>query len=123
MSQTKNPLWNYLEDGVIANGNTQYIQVPIIRGTIGCHIGWIDATSSATITLELTSFPPEEAANGAAAGFIWKDSGVSITGPTASAAASSLVNVENCRQSRARLKVVAAANTSLVIYNGDQVLG
>lgn len=123
MSYSKRALWDYKKDGTIAAAATQYIPVPVIRGAIGCQIAWVDATSSATITLELSSFPVEEAANDAAAGYVWEDSGVTITGPAASAAGSSVVNVENVRQSRARLKVVGAATTSLIVYNGDQVLG
>lgn len=121
MSASKNAIWDYKRDGTIANGATQYIGVPVIRGMIGVHIAWIDATSSATITLELSSFPPEEAATATAGTYQWKDSGVAIAGPAASAAGSALVNVENVRQSRARLKVVGAADTKLIIYNGDQI--
>lgn len=120
MSVSKKPLWDYRADGTIANGATQYISVPVIKGMIGCHIAWVDATSSATITLELSSFPIEEATTTTAGTYQWKDSGVSITGPAASAAGSALVNVENVRQSRARLKVVGAAVTSLIVYNGEQ---
>lgn len=120
MSFSKKPLWDYKVNGTIANAETKYVGVPVVKGMVGVHIAWIDATSSATVTLELTSFPAEEAATDAAASYFWKDSGVSITGPAASAAGSASVNVENVRQSRARLKIVGAANTKLIIYNGDQ---
>ena len=121
MSVSKTPIWHYLTNGVIAAGTT-YIALPITKGTIGCHIAWTDATSNAALTVELTSFPEDDVALGAAASYFWKDSGISLTGPAASAAGSVEVNAENVRQSRARLKVVAAANTSLIIYNGDQPL-
>ena len=120
MSVSKKPLFDYKVDGTIAAAATVYVQVPVVKGMVGCHIGWIDATSSATITLELSSFPTEEAANGAAAGYVWKDSGETFTGPAGSAAGSLLINIENVRQSRARLKIVGAATTSLLIYNGVQ---
>lgn len=121
MSYSKKALWDYKRDGNIANAATQYIGVPVIKGMVGCHIAWIDATSSATITLELSSFPEEEAPVATAGTYQWKDSGVSITGPAGSAAGAAVVNVENVRQSRARLKVVGAATTKLIIYNGEQV--
>lgn len=120
MSYSKNALFDYKRDGTIANAATQYIGVPVVKGMVGVYIAWVDATSSATITLEFTSMPPEEAATTTAGTYQWKDSGLSFTGPAASAAGSLLINVENVRQSRARLKVVGAANTKLIVYNGEQ---
>lgn len=120
MSYSKKPLFDYKVGGVIANGATQYVGVPVVKGMVGCYIAWIDTTSSATITLELTSFPPEEAPTTTAGTYQWADSGESFTGPAASAAGSLMINIENVRQSRARLKIVGAADTSLLIYNGDQ---
>ncbi len=122
MSVSKKPLWDYKVDGTVAAAATAYVAVPVIKGMVGCHIAWIDATSSATITLELSSFPVEEATTNVAGTYQWKDSGVVITGPAASATGGVLVNVENVRQSRARLKIVGAATTSLIIYNGDQAV-
>lgn len=105
--------------GTVANGVTKYVGVPIVKGTLGAHIAWLDATSSAAITLELSSFDGDEApVEEAGSAWEWKDSGVSITGPAASAAGSTLVNVENARQRRARLKIVAAANCSFDIKLG-----
>lgn len=109
--------------GLIANGATQYIGVPIHDGLIGLHIAWPDATSSATITLELTSYDSIDApVTTAGTADIWKDvsATVSITGPAASARGSAQVNVENVRQRRARLKVVAAADTTLTVLDGAQ---
>lgn len=120
MSASKKPLFHYKVDGTIANGATKYVGVPVVKGMIGAQISWVDATSSATITLELSSFPPDEVATDAAASYYWADSGETITGPAGSAAGSTLVNLENVRQSRARFKIVGAATTSLIIYNGDQ---
>lgn len=116
-------LWDYGRDGVIAAAATQYIEVPISRsGVIGLYIAWVDATSSATITLEWTSFGKEDAPVTTAGTYQWKDSGEVITGPAASAAGAAAVNLENVRQGRARLKVVAAANTSLIVCNGDHTV-
>ncbi len=115
MSVSKKPLF----EGVLTHPVTQYVNVPVVKGMLGCHIAWKDATSSAAITIELSSFPVEEAVTETAGTYQWKDSAVVITGPAASAAGSVLVNVENVRQSRARLKIVTAATSTLVIYNGD----
>jgi len=41
--------------GTVASGATIYVSVPIRDGRIGAFVGWLDAVSSATITLELTS--------------------------------------------------------------------
>lgn len=120
MSASKKPIFHYLTDGTLTHPTTQYIGVPVVKGMIGVYIAWIDATSSATITLELTSLPYEEAVTTTAGTYQWKDSGLTFTGPAGSAAGSLLVNVENVRQSRARLKVVTAANTKIIVYNGDQ---
>jgi len=106
-----------LFSGAIPTGTTVYVPIPVKAGCIGAFIGWPDAVSSATITLELTSnMTVSPVVAGTAAQ--WKDSGVSITGPAASAAGSSLVNVENVRQRRARIKIVTAAATTLDIRDG-----
>lgn len=104
--------------GTLTHPTTQYVPVPVHNGTIGAYIAWKDATSSATITLELTSLNPEIASDTSTTAWHWKDSGVSITGPAASAAGASLVNVENVRQGRARLKIVTAATSVFEIMDG-----
>lgn len=111
----RNPLFK----GVLTHPTTQYVGLPIHDGVAGGQIAWKDATSSATITLELTSFGPDEApGNVAGAAWEWKDSGETITGPVASAAGSTLVNLENVRQRRGRYKIVTAADCDLEIYDG-----
>lgn len=105
--------------GPVLNGVTKYVRVPVREGTIGIHIGWLDATSSAAITLELSSFPgANDQFASAGAAWEWLASGVAIPGPTGAAASSSGVNVENVRQNYARLKIVAAANCSFDIRDG-----
>jgi hypothetical protein len=108
---------NQLFHGVIASGATYYLEVPVRGGALGAHIGWTEAVSSATITLEFSS-NIEIAATIAGTAADWKDSGLSFTGPAASAAGALLINVENVRQTRARLKIVAAAVTVLRILDG-----
>lgn len=110
-----------LFDGPIATSTTQYIGVPIHEGRVGLYIAWLDATSSATITLEMTSLGAEDAPLATAGTYQWKDSAISITGPAASAAGATMVNVENVRQLRARLKVVTAANSIFKIFDGVDV--
>ena len=100
--------------GRLASGVTEYYEVSVRAGTIGLHIGWFDAVSSATITIELTSVPGV-AANSTVA-WHWKDSGVSITGPAATAIGAASINIENVRQIRARIKIVTAAITQLGIW-------
>lgn len=116
MSWSKKPLF----EGTVASAATKYVAVPVHKGALGCHIAWTDATSSATITLELSSFPDELAPTETAGTYQWEDSGETITGPAATAAGSTVVNLENVRQSRARLKIVAAADSEFIIFDGIQ---
>lgn len=97
--------------GTVANGVTKYIELPVRKGTVGVQISWLDGVSSATVTIELGSFP---GVNVAVAGNAWEwaPSGIAITGPAATAAGSAIVNIDNVRQSRARLKIVGIAATS-----------
>ena len=103
--------------GKVATTTTFYVPVPVRDGTIGAQLGWLDAVSSATFTLELSSF---EGATKTSAGtaWEWKDSGLTIAGPAASAAGSTLVNVENVRQKSARFKVVTAAVSEFDFRDG-----
>lgn len=112
--QSESPV---LFSGIVANGETKYVPVPIRNGTLGCQIGWLTAAASATITLELSSFPDVNP-NVAGTAYQWTDGGITITGPAASAIGSVLVNVENVRQKQARLKIVGAATTPLEIRDG-----
>jgi len=107
--------------GTLTHPVTQYVAVPIHDGVVGLHIGWLDATSSATITLELSSFPAYDAPyDSAGSAWEWKDSGETITGPAASAAGATLVHLENVRAMRGRLKIVTAATSVFEIYDGAQ---
>lgn len=102
----------------VANGETKYIEVPVRDdGSIGLQLAWMDATSSATVTLELTSYRRVAAAVVGNA-WEWKDSGLTFTGPVASAAGSLQINIENVRQLRARLKIVGAAASTLDLRGG-----
>jgi len=106
----------------LALSGTAYINVPIKKGTIGLQIAWLDATSNATITLELTDYNADDApTTTAGAANVWLSSGVSITGPTAAAIGGSLVNAENVRTKRARLKIVTSATTNIEILEGGTV--
>jgi hypothetical protein len=104
--------------GQVLNGATKYVGLEIVDGRVGCHIIWTDATSAATITLELTSLDDIDAPTTTAGTYQWKDSAVTIVGPTGAGASSSLVNVENVNQKRARLKIVATANCNFIVLAG-----
>lgn len=104
--------------GQLPTSTTIYVQVPVRNNTVGASIHWSDATSSATITLEMTSHPSGKDASGAGTAALWKDSAVTVTGPSAAAIGCSLVNVDNVRQKYARLKIVTAAVSNLEIWDG-----
>lgn len=108
-----------LLDETIATSTTKYVGVPIIDGKIGLDIGWRDGTAAATITLELSSANGTKLAlTDTTNAWEWKDSGETITGPTASAAGGSFVHLENVRQKRARLKIVTTASSDMIIWHG-----
>lgn len=105
--------------GTQASGTTIFVPVNVVDGCVGVHISWLDATSAATIALELSSWPwPLAADNAAASDVTWPDSGETITGPAAAAAGSALINLSNVRQLRARLRIVASADCSWAIWRG-----
>ena len=94
--------------GKLANGEVKYLAIPIHDHTIGLHIAWLDAVSSAAIVLEMAG-NADVSASTAGTAAQWKDSGVTVTGPTATAIDSALLNIDNVRQAQARLKITAAA--------------
>jgi hypothetical protein len=114
MDSARKPIFK----GVLTHPTTKYIGVPIRDGVLGLYIAWLDATSSAAITLELTSIPPADAPVETAGTYQWKDSGVAITGPNATAAGAALVNQNNLQQKRARLKIVTVATSNIEVWDG-----
>lgn len=104
-----------LFSGVIPTSTTIYVPVPVRNGQIGAQITWPDAVSSATITLEIGSTPAAPSVAGTAK---WSDSALTFTGPAASAAGTLAINIENCRQKFARIKIVTAAVTTLDVWDG-----
>jgi hypothetical protein len=110
---------NPLFSGVLTHPTTAYVGIPIKDGALGAQIAWKDATSSATITLELSSYDPQVAPIASAgSAWHWEDSGVTITGPAGAAAGSIVVNADNVRQQRARFKIVTIATTTIDILDG-----
>lgn len=103
-------------DAPIAGGQTFYVGLPVVNGAIGAQVTWPDATSAATLTLQLSSNPGTPGA-GAAADFT---DAASFVGPVGAAAGATLINVDNVRQKFARLKVVTSATTKLVVWDGLQ---
>lgn len=103
--------------GNVANGETKYVRIPIHDGKIGSYIGWKTSGSSAAVTLEMTSVPIE-GVDEAGAAWQWKDSGLSFTGPAGAAIGALLINIDNVRQTDARLKIVGAAASVFEIWDG-----
>ncbi len=109
-----------LFQGTIPTSTTIYVPLHVVDGAIGAHVGWKDATSSATLTVELSSIPGVSATSAGAA-WEWLGSGVTVTGPAASAIGGASINIENVRQKYARLKIVTAAVSQFEIH--DAVAG
>lgn len=99
----------------LTNGSTTYVELPMAEGTMGLGIRWADATSSATITLETTNELPNVVAYNSTTAGDWFSESTSITGPSASAAGSSMKHLGNIGAARARLKIVCAADSKLRI--------
>src|SRR5690606_6576767 len=94
-----------LYKSTLANGSTVYVPLVVRDGRVGCHIAWKDATSAATITLEASSFDQVDApVLTAGSAWLWKDTAVTIVGPSGAAAGAAIVNVTGLYQRRARLK-------------------
>lgn len=113
MQHAHGVIWNY--ETLITSGATQYIEIPVSCALVtAVHIRWRDATSSATITLESSNEDPDRVSGTSTTAGDWiAESSVTITGPSASAAGGSMLHLANFGSERARLKVVAAADTRL----------
>jgi hypothetical protein len=102
--------------GQLSASTVTYIEIPVRCGCVGAQVAWPDATSAATIGLEFSSNPGAGASSTKADD--WTDSGVTITGPAATGAGSVMLNVDNIRQKRARIKVTTTAVTNLTVWDG-----
>jgi len=102
-------------EGAVLNTVTKYVALRPRDGFVSGTLGWLDATSNATCTLEYTDSAdaPAEAAGDA---WQWAPSGETVTGPVASAAGVELLSFA-CQHSRARLKIVATADCDLSIWD------
>lgn len=86
---------------------TTYVGLPVSCGTIGGSVFWSSTSLIATFTVDVTTANQQEApVNDTSAR--WVGSGVSFPA-AASAAGGFAINLENVRQARARLKIVATA--------------
>jgi len=109
--------------GPIATSTTKYIGVPI-KGSgpersLGLTVGWTDATTAATVTIEFSNESADDAPiETAGDAWTWLDSGETVTGPTGAAAGGTFVALQNVQAKRARLKIVTTANSDFVILDG-----
>jgi hypothetical protein len=102
-----------------------YVEIGGVDDVIqSIQISWPDAISSATITLQSSNFLVTTdvplagqaiARSDEVDGYRWADESVSITGPVAAAAGSTMIHVGNCGARRLRLKITVTANTQLYI--------
>jgi hypothetical protein len=111
-------VWDYRKNGTIGVGTT-YIPLPDMQGGhVGSlHIRWPDATTSAVLTVEQSN-DPDVLINSTTAGE-WipeADINTAIVSPTGAGAGGTMVHAGNNGAVRSRLKVVAAAVTSLIIW-------
>lgn len=108
-----------IADGVLYTlaGGTKYVEIPLGDESVsGLFISWPDGTSSATLTLESTLHNSTDAALTSADASLWApETGITITGPAATAKASEMVHLGNNGATRMRLKIVPAADTTLTV--------
>lgn len=107
-----------LFSGLVANATTQFVGIPIGDGDlVSITIRWPDATSSATIVFQVTDFDSIDApVDQATSANRWKAmTGVTITGPAASAAGAFEVNIPDIGARRGRLSIAAAADSTFLI--------
>lgn len=109
----------------VAAAATEYVEVGGEGSTIhGIQICWVDAVSSATITLHTSNWPAQDVAVDSTTAYHWHDESVAaapvtIVGPSAAAIGNTMVHLGNLGAARCRLKIVAAATTKLwIIPNG-----
>jgi hypothetical protein len=103
-----------LFDGTILSGATKYIGLPMGLSSLeGIQISRITGAGADTITLEMSLFPADQAPVATAGTYQWKDSGETISTPTAGT--STLVHLGNIGTTRSRLKIVAAADARYII--------
>lgn len=78
-------------------------------------VGWDDATSNATLTLEHTNLEVADAAVGIAAADKWASDPTTITGPGGTAIGCSLAHLGNNGAFRTRLKIVVTVEATLTV--------
>lgn len=105
--------------GTIANGTTRYFGIPTgAKGLLFLDVAWKDATSAATITVESTGWPAEDApieTPGTARH--WEtEAGIVIAGPTGVGEGKTTVHVSNFIAPRARMRFQATAACDVEIY-------
>ncbi len=110
--------------GSIPISTTKYIAIPMsMGGRLFIDVQWKDATSNATITLESTGSPVEDApVETAGEAWVWKtESGVTIAGPSPGVASSTKVHTTALCCRRARLKIVTVAASDLEIHSESEL--
>lgn len=104
----------------IPNGQTRFVDVPVVNGCVGAFIRWTNAAAASPIALQYTSLPPEVAST-FVAGTVdqWVASGVVIVGPTGVGVGCAMVNQAGVRQRRARLVIgPTTANSDIEVWPG-----
>lgn len=100
----------------VANAATRYVDLPIPSSKLhSVQIAWLDAISSATITIESTNRTPNDASFDSTNAALWSADATSITGPNGTAIGSVMVNLADKGFRRARLKIIASAASKFVV--------
>lgn len=104
-----------IKDGTIPNGATLYHELSCEGDMVtSVQLYWPDAVSAATITLQGTNFALNEAP-ATDTSKKWFDLPVTITGPTATAEGSDIVDLSGLGELRLRLRIVTTAVTKLYV--------
>ena len=107
--------------GTIANATTVYVSIPTGTNGAAVDVKWLDAITSAALTLQCTNSPPGEAPV-RVAGTAEKWAALpaasivgALTAPNGTAIGSTKVRIKDVPGKRVRLQIVTAAISNFVI--------
>lgn len=107
-----------LDRTTLTHPATQYVELNVQEtGLASVFLRWFDGTSSATVTIETTDLPKEEAAFDSTVATEWApEASVVIAGPSGSAAGAETVHLGNNGATRMRLKIETVATTDVEVW-------
>ena len=112
-----------LKEQELAISTTTYVPLLINQsraGTqgLGAHIEW-DTGANFTATVEMSDKPSELAAEDSTDAKDWVEVATVTGTPTGGAAGATVIEIENARHRRARLKIATTAASTVAVWSGS----